>query len=284
MNAGHLQRFRVLRERHRVTSLGGQAVDLLGGLGHVEQRQDAARDEPARVRGTPLVDVPVVVGLDHHQVDLAVRALVEHLAGEPGEVGEVQARQLAAGVHVADPLVDVEAARPHLVVAAGVDVVHLARLARHGVQAHVASADVAVVPLLDAVGLDDHPRRAVLVLGGDVGVEHVGRLGDVVVHADQDQIVLVHAVLLGHRLVTSRQWRRSQCQRRPSRHAAQLAAVSPGRAGDFRRNGGAPAGRPGARRPVVFGTISPYAGGAVAAGRAARARGHATMRHDRAAR
>ncbi|MGA7054893.1 MAG: hypothetical protein WBZ37_27215, partial [Mycobacterium sp.] len=29
----------------------------------------------------------------------------------------------------------------------------------------------------------------------DVRIEHVRRLGDVIVHADQDQIVLVHAAL-----------------------------------------------------------------------------------------
>jgi hypothetical protein len=28
-----------------------------------------------------------------------------------------------------------------------------------------------------------------------VRVEHVGRLGDVIVHADEDQVVLVHAAL-----------------------------------------------------------------------------------------
>ena len=139
--------------------------------------------------------MPVVVGLDHHQVDVAVRTLVEDLAGEAGEVGEVQAGQLAAGVHVADSLIDVEAARAHLVVAGCVDVVHLAGFSCDGVQAHVPPADLAVVPLLDTVGLDDHPGGAVFVFRGDVRVEHVRRLGDMVVHADQDQIVLVHAAL-----------------------------------------------------------------------------------------
>ena len=81
---------------------------------------------------------------------------------------------------------------------------HLARLSRDGIQAHVASADLAVVPLLDAVGLEDHPRGAVLIGGGNVRVEHVGRLGDVIVHADQNQIVLIHAELLGRLLTTSR--------------------------------------------------------------------------------
>ena len=137
--------------------------------------------------------MPVVVGLDHHQVDVAVGALVEHLAGEAGEVRKVQTGQLSAGIHVADPLVDVEASRPHLVVARGVDVVHLPGFACDGVQAHVPSANLAVVPLLDAVGLEHHPGGAVLVLCGNVRIEHVGRLGDVVVDADQDQIVLVHA-------------------------------------------------------------------------------------------
>ena len=36
---------------------------------------------------------------------------------KPVKFGKVQTRELAAGVHVADPLVDVEATWPHLVVA-----------------------------------------------------------------------------------------------------------------------------------------------------------------------
>ena len=160
VDAGHVQRLGVLRERDGVAALGGEAPHLLGGLLDVEQRQDPARDEPARVGAAPLVDVPVVVGLDHDQVDVAVRALVEHLAGESGPVREVQARQLAARVHVADPFVDVEAAGAHLVVAGGVDVVHLRRLARDRVEAQVAAAEVAVVPLLHAVRLRSTTRGA----------------------------------------------------------------------------------------------------------------------------
>ena len=155
VDARHVQRFGVLRERHGVTTLVRQALDLLGGLLDVEQRQDAARDEPARVGAAPFVDVPVVVRLDHDQVDVAVGPLVEHLAGKAGPVRKVQAGQQSAGVHVADPLVDVEAAGAHLVVARGVDVVHLARLAGHGVEPEVATAQVAVVPLLLAA----RPRR-----------------------------------------------------------------------------------------------------------------------------
>src|SRR5262249_2866636 len=66
-------------------------------------------DEPLRVGATPLVDVPVVVRLDHDEVDVAVGAGVEDLAREARPVREVQPRQLAAGRHVAHPLVHVVA-------------------------------------------------------------------------------------------------------------------------------------------------------------------------------
>ena len=65
-------------------------------------------------------------------------------------------------------------------------------LARDGVEAEVSALQVAVPPLLDAplVGLDT--RCTILVLGRHMGVEHVGRFGDVVVDADQDQVIGVH--------------------------------------------------------------------------------------------
>ena len=107
----------VLGERDRVAALVGQAAHLVGRLVDVEQREDAARDEALGVGAAPLVDVPVVVGLDHDQVDVAVGALVQHLAGEAGPVREVEPGELAAGRHVAHPLVHVVAAGAHLVVA-----------------------------------------------------------------------------------------------------------------------------------------------------------------------
>ena len=160
VDARHAEPGRVLRERDRVAALVGEPAHLLGRLLHVEQREDAARDEALGVRAAPLVDVPVVVRLDHHEVDVAVGALVQHLAGEAGPVREVEPRELAAGRHVAHALVDVVAAGPHVLVAVRVDVEHLGRLARHRVEPEVPAPDVAVVPLLRAVGLVDDPGRS----------------------------------------------------------------------------------------------------------------------------
>ena len=139
------------------------------------------------IRAAPLVDVPVVVRLDHHEVDVAVGALVQHLAGEAGPVGEVEARELTAGRHVADALVHVVATGAHVLVAQRVDVEELRRLARDRVQSEVPAADVAVVPLLRAVGFVDDTRRRLAVPRGNVRVEHVRRFADVIVDRDEDE-------------------------------------------------------------------------------------------------
>ena len=214
----------------------------------VEQRQDAAGDEAVRVGAAPLVDVPVVVGLDHDQVDVAVRALVQDLAGEPGEVREVEAGELAAGVHVAHPLVDVVATGPHLVVAAGVDVVHLRRLAGHGVEARGCGPGrrrTTTARRRPPRSRPGAPGR--LYFAGTWASNMVRRLGDVVVDADQDQVVGVHvcplccrwacAASLGRHAsnrgvdratVFPPPWNTSTLPpRRPDPHRSRVAACSP---------------------------------------------------------
>ena len=115
--------------------------------------------------------------------------LVEDLTGETRPVGKVQPGQLSAGRHVTHALVDLKAPRTHVVVAARVDVVHRRGFAGDRVQPEVAALLVPVPPLLEATLVRLDPRREVLVALGHVLVEHVGRLGDVVVHADQDHVL-----------------------------------------------------------------------------------------------
>jgi hypothetical protein len=192
VDRGSTDRGRVLGERHRVTPLVGETANLLRGLLDVEVREDSTGDEPVRVRAAPLVDVPVVVGLDHHEVDLGIRPLVEHLPGEPGPVGEVEPREHPAGRHVAHALVHVVAPGAHLVVGQRVHVEELGGLAGHRIQPEIATADVAVPPLLRAVLLGHDAGHVLAVLLRDVGLEHVGRLTDVVVDTHQDHVVAAH--------------------------------------------------------------------------------------------
>src|SRR6266540_4261248 len=193
VDARHAEAGWVLRERDSVATLVRQPPHLGRRRVDVEERQDPARDDPLRVGAAPLVDVPVVVRLDHDEVDAVVRPRVQDLAREPRPVREVEARELTARRHVAHPLVDVVATRAHVLVARRVDVEHLRWLARDRVEAEVAAAEVAVEPLLGAVGLVDDARHPVAVLRRDVGVEHVGGLADVVVDRDEDQLVHAHA-------------------------------------------------------------------------------------------
>ena len=90
----------------RPAALGRHAVDLVGHRVHVPRRPDRQRDEPPRMRGAPLVDVPVVVGLQHHQREVLVLRLLEAPAAEPGHAREAHRREDPVAVHVADPLVD----------------------------------------------------------------------------------------------------------------------------------------------------------------------------------
>ena len=91
-----------------------------------------------------------------------------------------------------DALVDVVAARPHLGERRRLDAVLLGRLAGHGVEPDVRELLALVEPdVVAAVGLDDL-RRQVLVLGGQVAVEHVGRLDHVVVDRHQDHVLDLH--------------------------------------------------------------------------------------------
>ncbi len=189
VDARHPEPGGVLRERDRVTSLRGQPPNLRGGLLGVEQREDPAGDEAVGMGAAPLVHVPVVVGPDHHEVDVPVGPEVQDLAGEAGPVREVQPCELAAGRHVAHTLVDVVATRTHVLVAGRVDVEHLRRLPRDRVEPEVPAPDVAVVPLLRPVGLVDDAGHLVAIPLGYVRVEHVSRLADVVVDRDQDEVV-----------------------------------------------------------------------------------------------
>jgi hypothetical protein len=178
-----------LREGHRVAALLGDPPDLLGHQLGVPDRRDRQRHEPVGVGAAPLVDVPVVVGPDHVHGHVEVLGLREQLAAELHEAREVHGGEHAVAVHVLDPLVDVPAAPPDPAQGGGLDAVLLGLLARHRVEADVRDLVPLVDPHVGAVVLVHELRRELLPLLGKVVVEERGRLDDVVVDADQDQVI-----------------------------------------------------------------------------------------------
>ena len=98
----------------------------------------------------------------------------------------------AAGVHVLDALIDLPAAGPDLIEALGLQAVLLLRAARHRVERNVRDHHVAELPGVRPVGVVHQSRRLVQILLGQMVAEHVRRLDDVIVDADQDHVVFVH--------------------------------------------------------------------------------------------
>ena len=199
VEAGELQLLGVLRERDGVAALGRHPAHLGRHLLGVPQRRQRQGDEAARVRPAPLVDVPVVVGLEDGQPDVLVLGAGKELAAQLGERREAHRPQHAVGVHVADALVDVPAALPHLVEGRGLEAVLLGRAADDGVEPDVGELLALEEPGVAAVLPPDEPGRLRPPPLGQVALEHVGGLDDVVVDADQDQVLHAHGSMLARR-------------------------------------------------------------------------------------
>ncbi len=185
----------VLGEGHGVAALGRHPAHLGRHDLGIPDGGDGQGDEAARVGAAPVLDVPVVVGLEHGQGQVLVLGAGEELTAELDEGGEAHRAEDPVHVHVPDALVDVVAAGSHLGERGGLDPVLLRWPAHHGVQSHVGDLVALVRPDVDAVVLVDDPRCPVLPLGRDPAVEHVGRLDDVIVDTHEDEIFGLHGAL-----------------------------------------------------------------------------------------
>jgi hypothetical protein len=187
---------RVVGEREGMHTLLGQALDFRRRRLHVEPRSHHQGNEAARCSVAPIVQMPVVVGLDGCERDTAVFVALKPLSRKTREGREADRTQNAIGIHVIDTGLDVPGAAAHLFVAQRLHAVFLFGAADHRVQAHVTRGfflehpDVATFVVLDA-GL------APLVLRGHMAGECIGWLDGVIVNADEDEIFQFHLVSRG---------------------------------------------------------------------------------------
>ena len=148
----------VVSEGDGVAALRGDAPHLAGHLLGVPDGRDRERDEAAGMLAAPVVDVPVVVGAQHRDGELAVAGgglAAEELTDEARHRGEAERAEHAVGVHVADARVDVVAAGPQLRERRRLEAVLLRGSARHGVQPHVRDLRALEHPEVGAVLLRD---------------------------------------------------------------------------------------------------------------------------------
>ena len=149
VHARQAEEGRDLAEAHGAHAAVGVAPHLGRRQLGVPQRDEAQGDEPAARVAAPLLDHPVVVGLDAEQAELLVLGLGEGLAAEAGEGREAQRRLNVVGVHVVEPGLDLVGARAHVLVG---DALHGHLVARHadgGVDAEQRALEVLVVPPVD---------------------------------------------------------------------------------------------------------------------------------------
>jgi hypothetical protein len=182
---------RQFRHRHRTAALGGHPADFGAHGLRVPGRQHGDRDEPVRVGAGPFVDMPVVIGR-HHDQSGRILELVQVSRREAGEGREAHRGQDAVAAHIANALVHVVDAGPHLGEARRIPAPLLGRPRHHRVQATDPLRLALIDPLIDTVVIGDDDRRLLLVLGRDVVEEHIGRFDDVVVDAHQNQFVFFH--------------------------------------------------------------------------------------------
>jgi hypothetical protein len=136
--------------------------------------------------------MPIVVRPEHRKRQFLVGACGEEPGTEPGKRWEVHRSEHATGIHVLDPLVDVEAPGPHLIERSRLDAVLLLGPARDGVQADVGDLGPVEQPDVATVGQPLDMWTLVPPLGRQSPVEHGRRLDQMVIHADHDQVIGMH--------------------------------------------------------------------------------------------
>ena len=174
----------------------GDPPELYQRRVHVPEREDGLRNEPSWIGSAPLIDVPIVVGLQHDEGQILVLSLLERATAKAGHAGETHGRQHAVPIHVTHPLVDVVGTGTHLGVSGRVESPLLLRPRNHGIEPHHRHLLVLVDPLVHALVVVHDVGGFVDVAGGNVFPEHVRGLNDVIVDADQNHVIRLHGVLL----------------------------------------------------------------------------------------
>src|SRR5882724_9706466 len=159
---------------------------------NIPQRQHGQRDEAAGVPAAPVVEMPVVVGLDGGEGEFFVLHLLEARTGKTGKGPEADRAQYAVRIHVPDPRIDVVTTGTHLLIGYGLEPIFLPGPARNRIEPEPGRLLTFDLPMMGAVGAMSDNRSAILESRGYVPDEHVLRLDQVIVHADENQIRHLH--------------------------------------------------------------------------------------------
>ena len=88
VDAGETVEGWVVREADCFAALGDHALDLIDHQFAVPDRQQSQRNDAAWVSTGPLINMPVIIGLDHALGALSILCLMEQVTGKGGKGGE----------------------------------------------------------------------------------------------------------------------------------------------------------------------------------------------------
>src|SRR5690606_32526615 len=117
-------------------TLFSQTLDFGSRSLHVPPRHQHQRNETARCSIAPVMQVPVVVGLNRSQGHSTVGMRLKALTSKAGESRKAKRTQYTVGVHVIDTVADAPSATAHLLVPQRLHAVFLFGPANYRVQAH----------------------------------------------------------------------------------------------------------------------------------------------------
>ena len=176
--------------RHRREAALGVATDLLSSDLRIREEGDAEGHDAIRVGAMPLLEEPVVPCTRAGEAELGVVELREEGAAEARDPGrEIHRRPHAVDVHVLDAVLDLVAARSHLIEARRLDPVVFLGSPGDRHEAHLEVRRVVDRPDFVAFLGFDHARRASFEFLGHAPHEGVRRLHQVIVDGE-DRVLL----------------------------------------------------------------------------------------------
>src|SRR5271157_238418 len=172
-----------------MAALTGHAADLVCHQASIPNRRECEGNEATWMTAAPLVDMPVVVRLQHDEGESLVLMPRECRAAEAGERREAHGGQNTVRIHVEDPRISVVTSRAELVEARGFHPVLVGRPTSDGIESDIRDLLSLPRPYIGTVGLAHDVGSAIAKSRRDVTRKQVGRLDDVVVDAHEDEII-----------------------------------------------------------------------------------------------
>jgi len=185
---------RIVAKGDRVASLFGDPLDLGNRCLDIPIGHQGHRDVTTWMAAAPFVDMPVVIRLKQDQRILLVIELMEQRAIEADDAGKIKRGENAVGIHVFDPRIDIPCALTHLFEGNRLAAIFFLHPTDHGVQPDRSRPLALVKPVICAFSVLAKLGLDRLVLRRKMLVIHGGWLDDMVVDADNDEILDLHNI------------------------------------------------------------------------------------------